>query len=101
MSVQPTKDETVNSQKEHLEIEKSTTQNNEVAASEKKVIENEDIKIDIESQSSFITMKQVNSARMVITRSLAYQWLRVLREPVFYVHLMQWTMFPTELGLIP
>lgn len=73
MSVQPTKDETVNSQKEHLEIEKSTTQNNEVAASEKKVIENEDVKIDIESQSSFITMKQVNSARMVITRSLAYQ----------------------------
>ncbi|OAO15593.1 10 transmembrane domain, possible aa transporter [Blastocystis sp. ATCC 50177/Nand II] len=58
MSVEPTKDESVVTPKKSLEIEKPATVNNEVAATDKKVLPNGDVTVDIEAVSSIISMKQ-------------------------------------------
>lgn len=72
MNVEPTKDESVVTPKESLEIEKPATVNNEVAATDKKVMPNGDVTVDIESVSSTISMKQVKPTGMAITRSSAF-----------------------------
>ena len=72
MSVEPTKDESVVTPKVSLEIEKPATVNNEVAATDKKVLSNGDVTVDIEAVSSTISMKQVKPTGMAITRSSAF-----------------------------
>ena len=72
MSVEPTKDESVVTPKVSLEIEKPATVNNEVAATDKKVLSNGDVTVDIEAVSSTISMKQVKPTGMAIMRSSAF-----------------------------
>ena len=72
MSVEPTKDESVVTPKVSLEIEKPATVNNEVAATDKKVLPNGDVTVDIEAVSSTISMKQVKPTGMAITHSSAF-----------------------------